>query len=199
MAEAGLDDILISYNLLGEEKMARLGRLMERASVTVAADNPTVVAGPAARRRARRAGPSTSSSSATPAASAPASRPRPRRSRSRRTSRRGRGSRLRASCSTRPRTRWPSTQKLPRRGDGGRARGRPRGPHGLDRRHAERRQSRQDQGRDRAPRRHLRLQRPHDARLRRRRHGRSARFTSSRRSSAGPARSAASSTPARRR
>ena len=26
MAEAGIDDILISYNLIGEEKMARLGR-----------------------------------------------------------------------------------------------------------------------------------------------------------------------------
>jgi D-serine deaminase-like pyridoxal phosphate-dependent protein len=45
MADAGFDDILISYNLLGEEKMARLARVMERATVTVAADNPTVVAG----------------------------------------------------------------------------------------------------------------------------------------------------------
>jgi D-serine deaminase-like pyridoxal phosphate-dependent protein len=45
MSEAGLDDILISYNLLGEDKMARLAKVMERASVTVAADNPTVVAG----------------------------------------------------------------------------------------------------------------------------------------------------------
>jgi D-serine deaminase-like pyridoxal phosphate-dependent protein len=44
MAEAGLDDILISYNLLGDEKMARLGRLMQRTDVTVAADNPIVVA-----------------------------------------------------------------------------------------------------------------------------------------------------------
>lgn len=44
MAAAGLDDILISYNLLGEEKMQRLGRLLERATVTVAADNPTVIA-----------------------------------------------------------------------------------------------------------------------------------------------------------
>jgi D-serine deaminase-like pyridoxal phosphate-dependent protein len=45
MAEAGIDDILISYNLLGEEKMARLGALQARANMTVAADNPTVVAG----------------------------------------------------------------------------------------------------------------------------------------------------------
>ena len=45
MSEAGLDDILISYNLIGEDKMARLAKVMERATVTVAADNPTVVAG----------------------------------------------------------------------------------------------------------------------------------------------------------
>ena len=45
MAEAGLDDILISYNLIGEDKMGRLAKVMERATVTVAADNPTVVAG----------------------------------------------------------------------------------------------------------------------------------------------------------
>lgn len=44
MAAAGLDDILISYNLLGEEKMQRLGRLLETATLTVAADNPTVIA-----------------------------------------------------------------------------------------------------------------------------------------------------------
>ncbi|HUC45688.1 MAG TPA: D-TA family PLP-dependent enzyme [Hyphomicrobiaceae bacterium] len=45
MVEAGLDDILISYNLLGAEKLGRLGRLLQRASITVAADNPTVIAG----------------------------------------------------------------------------------------------------------------------------------------------------------
>jgi D-serine deaminase-like pyridoxal phosphate-dependent protein len=44
MAEAGIDNILISYNLLGEEKMARLGALQGKAHMTVAADNPTVVA-----------------------------------------------------------------------------------------------------------------------------------------------------------
>src|SRR6202034_3364282 len=44
MADAGIDDILISYNLLGEEKMARLGALQARVQMTVAADNPTVVA-----------------------------------------------------------------------------------------------------------------------------------------------------------
>jgi D-serine deaminase-like pyridoxal phosphate-dependent protein len=43
--EAGIDDILISYNLIGEEKMARLAALQAKANMTVAADNPTVVAG----------------------------------------------------------------------------------------------------------------------------------------------------------
>src|SRR5437660_1377004 len=55
MAEAGLDDILISYNLIGEEKMARLGALMGKARMTVAADNPVVVEGlPAAAAQAGR-------------------------------------------------------------------------------------------------------------------------------------------------
>ena len=45
MAEAGIDDILISYNLVGEEKMARLAALQAKANVTVAADNSTVIAG----------------------------------------------------------------------------------------------------------------------------------------------------------
>ena len=44
MADAGIDDILISYNLLGEEKMARLAALQAKATMTVAADNPVVVA-----------------------------------------------------------------------------------------------------------------------------------------------------------
>jgi D-serine deaminase-like pyridoxal phosphate-dependent protein len=56
MADGGLDDILISYNLLGEEKMARLGALMRRGiTMTVVADNPTVVAGlPQAAAQAER-------------------------------------------------------------------------------------------------------------------------------------------------
>src|SRR4030081_1599263 len=45
MADAGGDDILISYNLMGEEKMARLGALQARANMTVATDNPVVIAG----------------------------------------------------------------------------------------------------------------------------------------------------------
>src|ERR1700724_640587 len=55
MVDGGLDDILISYNLLGDEKMNRLGALAERARITVAADNSVVVADlPKAARRAGR-------------------------------------------------------------------------------------------------------------------------------------------------
>src|SRR4051812_17116902 len=45
MADAGIDNILISYNLIGEEKIARLGALQTKADMTVAADNATVIAG----------------------------------------------------------------------------------------------------------------------------------------------------------
>ena len=45
MADAGIDDILISYNLIGDEKMARLGALQAKANITVAADNETVISG----------------------------------------------------------------------------------------------------------------------------------------------------------
>src|SRR3979409_1699836 len=45
MADAGIDDILISYNLIGDEKMARLGALQAKAHMTVAADNSVVIAG----------------------------------------------------------------------------------------------------------------------------------------------------------
>ena len=55
MVDGGLDDILISYNLLGEEKMNRLGALAERARLTVAADNAVVVTDlPTAAARAVR-------------------------------------------------------------------------------------------------------------------------------------------------
>ena len=56
MAQSGIDDILISYNLIGDEKMARLGALSAKTDVTVAADNPVVIAGlPAAAAAAGRA------------------------------------------------------------------------------------------------------------------------------------------------
>jgi D-serine deaminase-like pyridoxal phosphate-dependent protein len=56
MAAAGIDDILISYNLLGEEKLGRLAALLRRGvRVTVAADNPVTVSGlPAAAVAAER-------------------------------------------------------------------------------------------------------------------------------------------------
>jgi len=55
MAAAGLDDILISYNLIGEEKTARLGALLATTRVTVTADNSVVVEGlPAAAAAAGR-------------------------------------------------------------------------------------------------------------------------------------------------
>jgi D-serine deaminase-like pyridoxal phosphate-dependent protein len=45
MADGGMDDILISYNILGEEKTGRLGALARRIKMTVSADNPVVVDG----------------------------------------------------------------------------------------------------------------------------------------------------------
>ena len=45
MADAGLDDILIPYNVLGPTKLARLVTLRKKAKLTVAADSETTVAG----------------------------------------------------------------------------------------------------------------------------------------------------------
>lgn len=45
MAEAGIDNILLCYNLLGDHKIGRLGQLLAKTRITVSADNPTVVAG----------------------------------------------------------------------------------------------------------------------------------------------------------
>src|SRR6201989_2719440 len=45
MADAGIDDILISYNLIGEEKMARLPAPQAKATLTGAADNSTLLRG----------------------------------------------------------------------------------------------------------------------------------------------------------
>jgi D-serine deaminase-like pyridoxal phosphate-dependent protein len=46
-ADAGFDDILISYNVFGEDKEVRMAALMRRTPValTVAADNPVTLAG----------------------------------------------------------------------------------------------------------------------------------------------------------
>ena len=53
-ASAGHRDILVSYNIMGEEKIARLARLTDSADMVVASDNPVSVA--AAADAARRAG-----------------------------------------------------------------------------------------------------------------------------------------------
>src|SRR3981189_3162627 len=45
MAGGGLDDILTSYTLMGDEKRARLGALQAKANMPVAADNSVVIAG----------------------------------------------------------------------------------------------------------------------------------------------------------
>lgn len=45
MVAGGLDDILVSYNILGERNLGRLATLMARAKMTVAADSATTVDG----------------------------------------------------------------------------------------------------------------------------------------------------------
>jgi D-serine deaminase-like pyridoxal phosphate-dependent protein len=54
MADAGFEDILISYNILGEEKVARLAALMGKTNMIVCVDNPVSIA--AAADAAARAG-----------------------------------------------------------------------------------------------------------------------------------------------
>jgi len=44
MADGGIDDILVSYNLIGEARAARLGALAQRCNIAVAADNPVTLA-----------------------------------------------------------------------------------------------------------------------------------------------------------
>ena len=44
MADAGIDDILVSYNLIGEARAGRLGALARRCRIAVAADNPVTLA-----------------------------------------------------------------------------------------------------------------------------------------------------------
>lgn len=45
MADAGITDILITFNILGAAKLARLRRLAERCTLSVTADSETVVTG----------------------------------------------------------------------------------------------------------------------------------------------------------
>ena len=44
MADAGIDDILVSYNLIGAARSGRLARLRQRLDLTVCADNPVTIA-----------------------------------------------------------------------------------------------------------------------------------------------------------
>ena len=45
MADAGIEDILISFNILGQKKLDRLRALAARVNVQTVADNPTVIEG----------------------------------------------------------------------------------------------------------------------------------------------------------
>jgi len=45
MADSGIDDILITYNIVGAEKLARLKALAERCKLSVTADNADVIDG----------------------------------------------------------------------------------------------------------------------------------------------------------
>jgi D-serine deaminase-like pyridoxal phosphate-dependent protein len=44
MADAGIDDILVSYNLIGDARTARLGHLARSVNIKVCADNPVTLA-----------------------------------------------------------------------------------------------------------------------------------------------------------
>ena len=122
MADAGIDDILISYNLIGDEKMARLGALQAKANMTVAADNSTVIAG-LPQAAALPAGRSRWWSNATPAASAPASKRPAEAIALAREIAASKGLSSRASCCIRPRPagpkrknstmrRWPACARM---------------------------------------------------------------------------------------
>ncbi len=52
MADAGIDDILLTYNIIGARKLERLAALARRAVITVVADSDFVVAGLGAAMRA---------------------------------------------------------------------------------------------------------------------------------------------------
>ena len=48
MADAGIENILVSYNLIGAARSGRLAALRKRADVTICADNPVTLAAAAA-------------------------------------------------------------------------------------------------------------------------------------------------------
>ncbi|WP_136659501.1 D-TA family PLP-dependent enzyme [Nitratireductor sp. XY-223] len=45
IAGGGIDDVLLTYNVIGKSKLARLRGLADRVRLTVVADNPVIVAG----------------------------------------------------------------------------------------------------------------------------------------------------------
>jgi D-serine deaminase-like pyridoxal phosphate-dependent protein len=53
MAEAGIDDILVGYPIVGDQKLARLAALAERVSISVTVDSADVAAGISRVARAR--------------------------------------------------------------------------------------------------------------------------------------------------
>ena len=77
MADAGCDDILVSFNIVGPAKLERLRRLLERVAVTVSVDDAALLAGLAGAAGAASRS-SVSSSTATRASGAPVSRTRRR-------------------------------------------------------------------------------------------------------------------------
>ena len=64
MVDAGITDVLVSYNVLGEGKLERLAALAERAEIAVTVDDERLLAGVAAAASTARAR-SVCSSSAT--------------------------------------------------------------------------------------------------------------------------------------
>src|SRR5690242_20253099 len=52
MVQAGLPDILIPYNIVGQKKVERLTRLAKRATITVAVDSEEVGRGISAQAKA---------------------------------------------------------------------------------------------------------------------------------------------------
>ena len=199
MADGGIDDILISYNILGEQKLGAARRAAaprphdrgrrQFAVTSRACRRPRRP--PAARSRVvvecdtgrKRAGVETPGGGGRAGAR----------------DRGVDGTALRRLPDVSDRERLGANADVLDDGQCRPARRRAGRRHGLDRRLAEHPQRRQAQGRDRAPRRHLDLQRPHAGRGRRRDAGTIARSASTPRWSAGPARSAAFSIPARRR
>ncbi len=95
MADAGLTDIFVPYNIVGDKKLARLAALNERITLSVTADSPDTRRGLCGDLRHARQAAHRPRSSATPAVGAAACSRRRRRSPWRGTSRHVAGPALR--------------------------------------------------------------------------------------------------------